>query len=66
MDRDRPIPDWVLEKWRSMERELENHSRGAEQRSSENWRLLHQTDYGEAHEADIGGGYAIQVHKLFH
>jgi hypothetical protein len=48
-----------------MDRELGNHARGAEQRSS-GWRVLHQSDYGEAHEMDIGSGYTIQVHKLFH
>jgi hypothetical protein len=60
------IPDWVLAAWRSMDDELNNHARGSERLSAgKNWRMLHQSRFGEAHETDIGGGYTIQVHKLF-
>jgi hypothetical protein len=63
---DKPIPDWVLATWRSMDEEMNNHSRGSERLSAgKNWRMLHESEFGEAHEADIGGGYTIQVHKLF-
>lgn len=57
-----PIPDWVMERWRNMEDELEKHAHGAESRNG--WRVLHQNDFGEAHEVDIGHGYTIRVHKL--
>lgn len=56
------IPQWVMEKWRSLESNLENHAHNAERRAG--WRLLHENEHGEAHEIDIGGGYRIQVHKL--
>ena len=58
------IPAWVLERWRSMEADLDHHAHGAEHNAA-GWRLLHQCPYGEAHEADLGNGYSIQVHKLY-
>jgi hypothetical protein len=62
----KPIPAWVLSAWRSMDDELNNHARGAELSSTgKSWRVLHHSEFGEAHETDIGGGYTIQVHKLF-
>lgn len=33
-------------------------------RTDPRWRMLHQTDGGEAHTMDLGEGYSVQVHLL--
>lgn len=58
------IPEWVMAKWRELDEETENHSHGTERRLGSGWRVLHESEHGEAHEIDIGQGYRIQVHKL--
>lgn len=56
------IPEWILDKWRLLDDELERHAHGAEERHG--WRVLHQHALGEAYEVDIGEGYSIRVEKL--
>jgi len=58
------IPEWVMEKWRALDDELDRHSQGAERRAGGGWRVLEETPHAESHELDIGHGYKIQVHKL--
>ena len=56
------IPEWVMDKWRILDDELELHNHGSEERHG--WRVLHQNDFGEGYELDIGEGYSIRVVKL--
>ncbi|GKZ00089.1 hypothetical protein MPSEU_000962300 [Mayamaea pseudoterrestris] len=56
------IPEWIMDKWRLMENDMELHSHGSEARNG--WRLLHENEFGESHELNIGQGYSIRVEKL--
>jgi len=53
-------------KWKEID-DIVNDTNGAHRRRLnvlEGWRLLHQTEYGEAHEIDLGYDYKAKVHML--
>lgn len=53
-------------KWKDID-DIVNDTSGARRRRLdvlEGWRLLHQTEYGEAHEIDLGYDYKAQIHLL--
>ena len=33
-------------------------------RIASGWRKLHESEYGRAHEIDLGDGYTVQLHQL--
>lgn len=58
----RELPDWLLDSWKDVIPQIENRVGVTEH--DDGWRLLHRCLHGEAHEYDLGNGYALQVHKL--
>jgi len=65
------LPDWVLAEWHSISAELRGGEGGRRSRNMRHrsrrrlqWRMLHKSQYAEAHEIDIGDGYSFRVHKL--
>jgi hypothetical protein len=56
------LPHWILEKWRSLDQELNNHAHNSERQAG--WRLLEESEHLETHEIDIGHGYSIRVNKF--
>ena len=51
-------------KWRKIS-DIVNDTRGYRRLEVlEGWRLLHRSEYGQAHEIDIGDNYRVQVHML--
>lgn len=56
---DESLPDWVQFAYEDAVVEIEK-----ETDPGENWRLLHESTHGRAHEVDLGNGFTLEVHKL--
>jgi hypothetical protein len=51
------VPDWVIQANKDMDAMID-------QGETTGWRKLHESEFGRAHEIDLGEGYSIQVHYL--
>ena len=51
----------LLSRWEDINNAVVNGFRAADR---EGWRLLHKTEYGEAHEIELDEEYTVQVHAL--
>jgi chemotaxis protein histidine kinase CheA len=62
-DSDGDIPAWVMASWKAASLKIEA-AESVGKKSVHGWRMLHQTEYGEVHEMDLGFGYTLRAHKL--
>lgn len=53
----------LLSKWYEID-EIVNSSNRRKLIEQSGWRLLHENQYSEAHEIDLGDDYKVQVHML--
>ena len=51
----------LLSRWEEINKVVTNGFRASDR---EGWRLLHKTEYGEAHEIELDEVYTVQVHAL--
>ena len=51
----------LLRRWEEINAAVVNGFKASDR---EGWRLLHQTEYGEAHEIELDEEYTVQVHAL--
>jgi hypothetical protein len=59
---DRELPAWLLSAWRDLIPQIEQQTEATDYHKG--WRVLHSSNFGEAHERDLGQGFTLQVHKL--
>jgi hypothetical protein len=59
---DRELPAWLLSAWRDLIPQIEQQTDATDYHKG--WRVLHSSNFGEAHERDLGQGFTLQVHKL--
>ena len=51
----------LLRRWEEINKSVLNGFRASDR---EGWRLLHRTEYGEAHEIELDEEFTVQVHAL--
>jgi hypothetical protein len=51
----------LLQQWEEINKAVVNGFKSSDRKG---WRLLHRTEYGEAHEIELDDEYTVQVHAL--
>jgi len=54
----------LLSRWNEIDELVNSSNKGRRLEERVGWRLLHRTEYGEAHEIDLGESYKAQIHML--